>query len=242
MTIREKLGAMPPSDIEFLNILIYGESAIGKTTLIGSAAEHEFFMPMLVVDIEGGTTTIRKRKDIDVVRAKTIKDVQVIQNELYKDTSGHYRTVAIDSLTELQDLDLRAIMKQAADANANVNIDVPSPREWGITRNHIRQVVRAYRDLPMNTLMTALVLEEKEEGRPTKLYPSLPGKMRGEIAGFMDIVGYYYKERKGSGFVRRMQFTSTTKVLAKDRTGELGDSVDDPTLPMLMNKIFMEET
>ena len=235
--IRQKLGVAPPDVANYVNLLIYGESGVGKTHFCGTAADHELTAPLLLVDCEGGTATLRKRKNIDVRRAKTLADVQEIHNELFQYNQGWYKTVALDSLTEIQDVDMRYIMKQTlqnAKNPDNVDVDVPSPREYGKSRVHVRTIVRAFRDLPLNTIVTCLDQEIREEGRPTRIRPNLTGKLQGEIPGFMDICGYYYKESPDE---RRLQLVGTKKVIAKTRFPELGDVMVNPTIPEIWEKI-----
>lgn len=237
--IRQRLNVSSPDDpIEYVNALIYGESGIGKTYLCGTAAEHELTAPMILVDCEGGKATLRNRKikNIDIKRVHTLDDMHKIFHELANFNQGWYRTVALDSLTEIQDVDMRYIMKdtkETAKNPDNIDIDVPSPREYGKSRNHIRMIVRAFRDLPMNTIITCLDLEIREEGRPTRIRPNLPGKLQGEIPGFMDICGYYYKK----GADRVLQLQGTPKVIAKTRFPELGDLMTNPTIPEIWEAI-----
>lgn len=245
--LREALQVAPPSSIvEWLNIFIYGDIGAGKTHFLGTADDDTRTSPLLVLDVEGGLTTIRHRSNVDVVVVRSIKEVEELYNKLYlsiKDGKMYYKTIGIDSLPELADLDMRQIMKLAYAQNPDkVDRDVPSPREWGKVRSHMRAIVRAFRDLPCNTIMTAQVGTLQEEGQPTKYFPGLSGKLRTEIPGFMDIVDYIYAEAEpGSGVIlRKHQFQGTRRVVAKDRTSALGSMVENATVPMLWNLIHPE--
>lgn len=241
--LRELLQVKSPDEVvDWLNFLVYGDAGVGKTYLGGTAIDDPVTSPLLVFDIEGGLTTLRKRKSIDVVPIRTMKELENRYNDLYKsiDSNGklYYKSIMIDSLTELTDLDMKAIMKDAYGRNPDkVDIDVPSPREWGKARNHIRTIVRAFRDLPCNVIYTAHVGALQEEGQPTKFFPGFSGKLRTEVPGFMDIVGYLYAENEGGLLVRKLQLQGTRRVVAKDRTGVLGDVIENPTIPMMWEKI-----
>jgi len=231
--------------IDFLNILLYGDPGVGKTYLCGTAEDHEKTSPVLLIDIEGGTKTIRNR-NIDVLSARSLNDVQKIYNTLVKaEKDMYYQTVILDSLTELQKLDMRFVMKQAKDKAKDpdkVDIDVPSQREWGITLNHTRAIVRGFRDLPCNTIITCLAHETMDDnGNLAGVFPSVPGKAKAEVPGFMDIVGYYSVRMQGTEKVRRLQFAKTAKVIAKDRTDTLGDYIDDPTFPQIFDIVHKGE-
>jgi hypothetical protein len=127
--------------------------------------------------------------------------------------------------------------KQTAKNPDNVDIDVPSAREWGKSLEHTRAIVRAFRDLPCNTVITALAHSIEEEGQPNEIVPSIPGKARNEVPGFMDVVGYLYVIQQGSSTTRRLQLARTRRVSAKDRTGLLGDMIEEPTIPVMFDLV-----
>lgn len=198
---------------------------------------------MLFIDVEGGTTTIRRKKDIDVVSLRSIKQLESVYDELRTANEGYYKTCVIDSLTELQKLNMRVIMKETpAVLEGRQDPDVPSMREWGKSGEHIRRIVRGFRDLEMNVIMTALVDVDKDENGVVRFRPSLPGKLKMEVPGFMDVVGFYSAVMEQDTLIRRLQFAATRRVIAKDRTGNLGDMVDNPTFPDLWDKMQKGES
>lgn len=231
-----------PDKIEWLNFLVYGEPGVGKTYLAGTAQDHALTKPIIFLDIEGGTVTLRKRKDLDVIQVRSIDEIVEIHNDLRVNNNGYYKTCIIDSLSELADLDMRDVMRQMVrEAQARGKTrdpDVPDKREWGIVRTHMRKIVRAFKDLEMNTLMTALSLKEKDDttGAVT-LYPQLAGKLKTEIPGFFDVVGYMYADARGEAITRTVQFQKTQRITAKDRTASFGGFLEDPSIPMMMDML-----
>lgn len=228
-----------PDQIEYLNLLVYGEPGAGKTYLAGTAQDHPKTSPMLVLDVEGGTTTLRKRPDVDVIQVRSIQQIIDVHNKLLTDNNGYYKTVVIDSLTELQKLDMHDIMQELVQRRPDRDPDVPDVREWGKTGTHMRKIVRHFRDLPMNTILTALMDPYKDSTGSVVFYPNLPGKMRTELAGFFDVVGYLYTrpDEEQEEITRIIQFTGTQKVVAKDRTGVLGHFMENPTIPAMFDLI-----
>lgn len=236
--IRGKLDVKSPAEvIQHLNILIYGDPGAGKTHLSATAQDDARTSPVLFIDVEGGTTTIRRRKDIDVRRIGSIAELIEIHKILVDENDGYYKTVIIDSLTELQKLDMRDIMREVVQRRPDLDPDVPSMREWGKSAEHIRRIVRGFRDLPLNTIMTALSNVERDENGVVTFYPSLPGKLKMEVPGFMDIVGYLSAQIENDEAIRRIQFAKTKRVIAKDRTDSLDPFVDFPTIPALWETI-----
>lgn len=246
--LRKSLEVAPPSEtVDWLNVLVYGQAGAGKTYLGGTAEDSKFTSPVLFFDVEGGVTTIRHRKGIDVVPIRSVKELTDRYNTIYKSIDSktgliYYKTVVVDSLTELADVDMRFIMKQAYDkAPDKVDPDVPSPREWGKVRNHMRTIVRAFRDLPCNVIFTAHVGVQQDEGMPTLHFPGFSGKLRTEIPGFMDIVGYMSTHAQGGDITRKIQFTGTQRVVAKDRTASLGDVLENTTIPEMWDLIHSSD-
>jgi phage nucleotide-binding protein len=236
--LRQELGVGSPMMFEWLNLLIYSKPGAGKTFFIGTAMDSIETRPLLILDIEGGAVTLRKRPDVDVVQLRSRDEVVFWHDKLLNqnDVLG-YKTVAIDTGSELAKLDMREIMIVAHNENPQQHVDVPSPREWGIAGEHMRRIVRAYRDLPMNFIMTAHLDERTDDLNIMRIYPMFSGKLRIELAGFMDIVGLLHTTVEDEEIVRHLQVQPGPRSIAKDRTAALGDTIDNPTIPMLWQKI-----
>lgn len=245
--LRAALRVVPPDAlVEYLNALIYGDPGVGKTYFMGTADEDERTRPLLIFDVEGGMKTLANKPGIDVVRVRSMKELQDGYNKLFKSIVNgkmYYKTTGIDSLTELADLDIKTIMREAYDQNPDkIDIDVPDQRGWGKSRNHIRTIVRAFRDLPCHVIYTASIGQLSEEGMPTKYMPGFAGKLRTEVPGFMDIVGHMTAvvHPVTKEVTRQLQVQGTNRVVAKDRTDRLGGIVNDPTIPKLWDLIHSQ--
>lgn len=229
---------------QFINLLIYGDSGVGKTTLAGSCAVVEDLAPVLMIDFEGGTESlVRTYPDVQQVRVTTWLEMQAVYDELLRGKSG-FKTIILDSLTEIQKFNMYNIMEQVVADHDDRDIDVPSLREWGRNLEQMRKFVRAFRDLPMNSIFTALKREDKNEktGMVTTL-PSLSGKLAGEVAAFLDIVGYYYVKKVSvenqDPEDKRMLLTQKTEtIIAKDRTGRLPQVMVDPTMADVFSAVY----
>lgn len=230
--------------VPYLNMLVYGEPGIGKTRLGGSASEVPELSPVLVIDVEGGVLSLAKDyPNVDVVRIESWEDMNSVYSDLF-DEPGRYNTVVLDSISEMQKFSMSRIMEAAVAKNPIREIEVPGMREWGINGEQIRMLVRAFRDMDINIILTAHVLEDKDETTSTIKYkPSLTGKLKNEIAGFMDIVGYMYKKRikdeaSGERYLGTFLLTSATdKEVAKDRSGKLPQVIENPTMAELFGYI-----
>jgi phage nucleotide-binding protein len=239
--------------VDWLNLLVYADPGAGKTFLLGTADDDPRTRPYLHIDIDGGIRTIRNKittktkKGIDVKRIRTLGELVKLYDALVDHLNKHgglpYKTIGLDNCSELADLDMRKIMDDAYSKNPEkVDKDVPSQREWGKSRTHMRNIVRAFRDLPCNVIFTAHVATLQEEGQPTKYMPGFAGKLRTDIPGFVDVVGHLRPENKQGVITRYLQVQGSHRVIAKDRTSALGTVVENPTIPMMWDLIHTAGT
>lgn len=227
------------ADIEpSFNMLVYGEPGAGKTVLAGSADALPDLRPVVCIDVEGGSFSLRNTyPDVQIIRVTTWKQMQDVYDELYRMKHG-YKTVIVDSLTEVQKFSMMQIMKDLVKDKPERDPDIASMQEWGKNIEQTRKFIRAFRDLPLNTIFTALAMGDKnpKTGKVLTL-PSLSGKLAREAAGFVDIVAYMYVKMV-DGEPQRLLLTSQTEdIIAKDRSGRLPQVVQEPTMETIMNYV-----
>lgn len=220
------------------NMLIYGESGTGKTTLAGSSDAVPEMRKVLIVDIEGGVLSLKERyPDAEAVRVKTWEKMQEVYNDLSVGNHG-FNTIIIDSLSEAQKMSMDRIMRKLVDQYPEREDTVPQVREWNINIEQTRKFVRLFRDLPVNTIFTALAREDKHPLRGTiRRKPLLSGKVSDEVAGFLDIVGYLYTKEVDEELKRVLLCGSTEDTVAKDRTDKLPLTIENPTMQTIWKTI-----
>lgn len=227
----------------WLNQLFYGESGVGKTQLAGSAQAVPDMRPVLEIDIEGGSETLRHcYPDVEVVRVKTWQQMQDVYNELYDQAlrdKRDFNTVCLDSVNEIQKFSMESIMNRVVQEHPDRDRDVPSMREWGKNLEQMRRLVRGFRDLEMHTLFTCLAETERDDMTGVMhTQPLLTGKFKREVPALLDVVCYYYQKQFGVGDdieMKRLLLTQRTdSQVAKDRTGKLPMVIEAPT----MEKIY----
>jgi hypothetical protein len=225
-----------PGETAWINLLVYGEPGVGKTRLAGSSSLVPEMCPVLLLDFEGGTLSLAgDMRDIDVVRPTSPEEIGNVYEVLFDDNP--YRTVIVDSLSELQKFLMKSLMRDVVRKDPERDADIAGLREWGKNSEQVRTFVRAFRDLPCNVVFTALAEESKDEHSGiTKTRPALPGKLKSEVAGYVDIVLYMYsktftvqdsKERETKTLVLAH---GQERQMAKDRTFTLPEVMEAPTM------------
>jgi hypothetical protein len=167
-----------------------------------------------------------------VLRIRSFQQLGGVFDEL-KAGKTKYKTVVLDSITEMQKFGMYDIMKRAIEKDDERDPDLPGIGEWGKNTEQMRRLIRAFRDLPMNTLFIALANADRTNKGRTIVKPSLSGKLANEIAGFLDIVVYLYKKEIDDEQHRVMLTMGTEEYIAKDRTDKLPPTIIDPDMEMV---------
>lgn len=161
-----------------------------------------------------------------------------------------YRTVVIDSLTEVQRRSLDRIVDtrtgQVNPGSITRGVKFESNRttlqDYGDNTQQMRKLVRAFRDLDMNVIFTALESEIQDEmtGKVT-VRPALTDKLWQDVNGYVDIVARIFTTtNKEKQTVRKIAFQPYANYTAKDRTGALGMGMTDATVKQIVDKIAAE--
>lgn len=227
----------PQRENAIVNLLIYGGSGVGKTLLAGTAAMVEEMSPILVIDAEEGELTLGALESvaskIDIVSLNQWKKLQNIYDDLY-DGKHPYKTVVLDSGTEIQQLAMNDVLGTTSRV-LDIGI-TPEFKDWYKNTEQMRRMVRAFRDLPMNTIVTALEMDAEDPRTKVRMKrPAFSNKLSAQVPAFFDAVFYMYvKEVKGDAANLRLILTDKTdRVVAKCRVQNVPLVLENPDMPML---------
>lgn len=209
--------------------IIYSHKGVGKTSLLGSCAEVEALSPVLIIGTEDGTSVLGRdysdNPNLDVVNVEDwTTAAQVITAVANNETK--YKTVAIDTLSELQE-----IMKRFCTNDGKRSMEY---KDWAFVADNTINIVKMLHRSPyVNALFTTHAEKVKDEDSGKLLLsPYFLGKKSlTEALKPVDEVWYLAVGKNEQGeAVRVLQTQPDGKIDASDRSGKLDFYIEDPTM------------
>lgn len=235
-----------------MNILLYGRQGVGKTILAATAQDHEDMKDVLFLNTDRGLVSIASRNDIDADDIESTEQLeQIFWKIINKDPEyTKYRTVVIDSINELQEINLlervqESITKKGAQGKRSV--DERYQEDYGKSTAMLHRIFRMFRDAPVNVILIGLSKEihspndvDKKLG-PIEILPALTPKLGNALMGAVDFVWFLTakEDAKTSGVTRYLLTRDSGVYRAKTRgikfAEALGLYVTNPNLSELYN-------
>lgn len=223
-----------------IKALLYGGSGDGKTYSARSLPEAS----TLIISAESGLLPLAGTNyTVWVVDEWT--DINTIYHELMKkEVQEQYKTIFIDSLTELNELCKEQIVHKDRPKVKGTDVgkvyeDLLTMQDYGLLETRMTRFIRSFRDLPYNVIMTSLQMSVKDEKMGSiTLQPSLNGKLASQVGAYFDEVFQINVKPDTDGQVTRFFLTATSgRAIAKDRSGAL-DTFEAPDWTAIFRKIF----
>lgn len=206
-----------------VKVLVYGQAGAGKTSLIKTLPSP------IVLSAEGGLLSVQDA-DLPFIEITSMTELMEAYEWLTKaDEAKAYKSVALDSISEIAEVVLNAEKKATKD-----------PRQaYGAMQEQMADIIRAFRDLPGRHVYMSAKLEKTQDEMGRVLYsPSMPGNKTGQaLPYFFDEVLALRVEKDGDGATQRALMCDSDGLwLAKDRSGKL-DAWEAPDLSAVFAKI-----
>lgn len=220
---------------ESINMLIYGNSGVGKTVFAGTEDK------CLILAAEKGTISAKRQgSKADLWPINTWADVQAAYMWLNKNPDHGYSWIALDSISDLQYRLKQAVLEEAKEARPAHNPDSLELQDWNPYYDRYKKTIRMFCGLPVNTLFTALTFMKEDEEGENIVLPDIEGKgyqLSQWTCAEMTCVGYLSVAHRGKGEerreVRKILWKTSPPYFAKDRLDVFGRTTIDHTLPML---------
>lgn len=150
-----------------------------------------------------------------------------------------YKTVIIDSLAEVEAFSMYQLL---GITDASRLEDEAATAEWAEYKKNNTQIlraVRAYRDLPMNVIMTAPSSYVQDDKKRMVYQPALTGKLAKQVQGFMDMVGFLAMATNAENEnVRRLFVQPSVYYDAKNRFSSFKENFfESPTIESILREI-----
>ena len=207
-----------------VNLLVYGDSGVGKTTLCGTAPKP------LIISAEGGLLSLAD-KDIPVFEIQTRNDCNEVYDWLDRSKEAkQYETICLDSLSEIAEVLLASEKAQTKDAR----------QAHGVMAEEMSILIRGFRDLPFNTVFTAKTKKVVDEASGAITFmPSVPGQMLlNNLPYFFDeVVLLALGKTSDKKIFRYLDTVGDRRWIAKDRSGKLA-AQEKPDLTHVFGKIL----
>jgi AAA domain len=239
---------------ESKNLLIYGDSNVGKTVLAGTCPGRTFWLVGEPGYKSAGRMGARGYGRVISDTATALAAVTWLE---YKERYRKLDWLVLDGLSTMQDRFRLAYAAEAFDVNPTKrqHRNLPDKPDYFNTQNFLKSWIPQLVDMPVNLLITAHAYRTDGEDAELLVFPGIQGKTTetaNAISGLMDVTAYFEKKRirvrdsDESKVVRRLWFDSPARRSKKedevryicgDKFNVLGQYMDNPTMPKLLAKI-----
>ncbi len=194
------------ADIQFHGVkcIIFGGPGVGKTRSIATAPKP------IIISAEEGLLSLME-VDVPFIEVKSLDDLNEAYNFLKKDAGQTYKTIGLDSLSEIAEVLIAQELPNHKDGR----------QAYAALAQAMIPMLKKFRDLKgVNTVFSCKKIDIKDEETGTVTTElMLPGNvLSNQVPYIVDELFYMDVDRKGIPF---LQVKPTRKVFAKDRSGAL---------------------
>lgn len=188
-------------DVESMRDVLFISAESGESTIDDNDRIH-FPEKLYVIEVKSFKTAAyvqeflvayckaRDRNDVPAMRKLYCQVTGIDPETLADEDVPRFRTVIIDSLTELETYCIYGLLNIDTAKMVGEDIEVAGWPEFRKNNEMVKLLVRAFRDLPMHVLMVCAEGWTQDEQKRFHYSPQLTGKLSAQVQGFVDIVGW----------------------------------------------------
>lgn len=185
--IRDIQGRIVPlsKSSPYVKLCFYALNGRGKTTAAVDAPS-----PIVLDCNEEGTESVRHYEG-DYISIKTWQDF-VYAYWFLKAGKHPYKTVIVDTVTMLQNICTKHVLKDGADRDPVRDPKSMSQRDWGKLAEFMNPEILNIRNLPMHVVFIAQEKKFDNEDEETfERVPDLSPKIRSNLTSCVSVVGHF---------------------------------------------------
>lgn len=173
-------GARKVTTSKYRSYLLYGRSGTGKTTLAAT-----FPTPILFLDVrDEGLDSVA---DIEGVEFKEIDNLDEFEDVYWwlKENPGHYKTVVIDTVSQLQDLSILDTLGGKMKKGKSIgDWGTMSQRQWGQVSSYMKEWLVNFRDLTKDDMNIIFLAQERVDHEST-MEVQVDGQIAPEVGAML---------------------------------------------------------
>lgn len=193
-----------------INILLYGRSGTGKTTLWGS-----FPKPILSMICSGGTRpgelrsldTPAMRKVVKTINLESTFDIDELGDYIVSD-DNEFQTIVLDHATGLQDMIVKEMLGLEQNAMRPTGWGAVSQQQWGFVSMRFKELLFKLLGFRGNVVVIAQEREMKAEEGSELSKPFYTSALTPAISGWLNAAVDYVAQT----YIRAKEITQTTEV------------------------------
>lgn len=193
----------------YWRLLLYGDTGSGKTSLAVSANLHPSMFPALVVNYDGGLSSVAHLPDIRQVQVHDTDETLAVLGQFLqppeKRAEGYQdvKTIIVDSVSAWRDAALTEITERNTKADAAKGkprqLMIPQLQDYGQLSYTLGSILHGLCQLPIHLILTAALEEERSGDGNTILsaQPMVNPKLRQALGYMMSYIWYTKQTDKG---------------------------------------------